>query len=241
MNPVFLWFLPFRVSLPKTGLSGYAPLSLESDLPSLIGPTTGTTLAKRRPNKPSKSNRGRRPGGKGGQRTPSALKLRALPGGAGWALVSPPSAVEREDDLDEVRQMIEAGETEIATDELRYLLSGCPELLAAHVLLGQLAVDSDESKPGDIELARGHFGYAFQLGEKALQGQSGKLPGSDPANAPWHESARGLAWCFEKQGNRPMADQIAATARRWDPTDPAEVAAMLDDLRAGGLPIVELG
>lgn len=136
--------------------------------------------------------------------------------------------------------MIEAGEVDIATDELRYLLSGCPELIAAHVLLGQLAVDADAAKPSDIELARGHFGFAFQLGEKALQRRTGKLPGTDPANAPWYESARGLAWCFEKQGNAPMANQIARTARQWDPADPAEIAAMLDDLRAGGLPIVEL-
>lgn len=139
--------------------------------------------------------------------------------------------------------MIEAGESEIATDELRYLLSGCPELIEGHLLLGQLAVEEDESRKVDLELARGHFGYAFTLGEKALNAAKcpGPLPGADPANAPWHEAARGLAWCFEKQGNAPMADQIAATAKRFDPSDPAQVAAMLDELRAGGLPIVELG
>lgn len=155
----------------------------------------------------------------------------------------PPCAVERADDLEEVREMIEAGETEIATDELRYLLSGCTEMIAAHVLLGQLAVESEEVKPSELELARGHFGYAFQLGEKALAVGNcpGPLRGSEPINAPWYEAARGLAWCFEKQGNAPMANEIAATAKKYDPSDPAEISAMLDEIRAGGLPIVELG
>lgn len=170
------------------------------------------------------------------------LKVRSLPAKRGWELVSPPCAAEREDDLEEVREMIEAGETEIATDELRYLLSGCPEMVAAHVLLGQLAVE-DESKESEVELARGHFGYAYQLGEKALEAYQcpGPLLSVEPGNAPWYEAARGLAWCFEKQGNPAMANQIAATAKKYDPSDPAEIMAMLDELRAGGLPIVELG
>jgi len=196
-------------------------------------------VAKRRPRKPNRPRRGGRPSG-GGK---SALRLTELPGGRGWALVAPPCAAERAEDLEEVRLMIEAGEHEIATDELRYLLSGCPELLEAHVLLGQLAVTDDETRPADLELARGHFGFAFAMGEKAVEAARcpGPLPGAEPANAPWHEAARGLAWCLEKQGNRQMADRVAATIKRLDPTDPAEVAALLDELRAGGLPIVELG
>lgn len=199
-------------------------------------------MAKRRPQKPyrgKKSGPPRKGGGGGG----SALRLQPLAGGRGWRLVAPPCAEERAEDLEEVLAMIEGGETEIAVDELRYLLSGCPELVAAHVLLGQLALEADESKPSDIELARGHFGFAFALGEKALKaaGCAGPLPGDDPANAPWHEAARGLAWCLEKQGQNTMADQVAATVRQFDPADPAEVTAMLDELRAGGLPIIELG
>ncbi|TWT99332.1 hypothetical protein Pla108_02690 [Botrimarina colliarenosi] len=211
-------------------------------------------MAKRRPHNPNHNRRpgqkNRPQGGRGGGPTGggkggggSALGVRQLAGGSGWALVAPPCAAERAEDLEEVHAMIEAGELEIATDELRYLLSGCPELLAAHVLLGQLALDADETRPADIELARGHFGFAFALGEKALNAKNcpGPLPGADPANAPWHEAARGLAWCLEKQSQPIMADQIATMVRRFDPTDPAEVGAMLDDLRAGGLPIIELG
>ncbi len=199
-------------------------------------------MAKRRPSKPY---RGKKSGyrSKGGGGGGSALKLRKLDGDRGWAIVPPLSAEEMSDDIAEVHEMLEHGELEIATDELRFLLSTCPELLEAHVLLGQIALETDDTKPADIELARGHFGYAFQLGEKALTAAScpGPLLGAEPTNAPWHEAARGLAWCLEKQGQRAMADQVAATVRKFDPSDPAQVAAMLDDLRAGGLPIVELG
>lgn len=135
--------------------------------------------------------------------------------------------------------MLEAGETEIATDEIRWLLSGCAEMLDAHVMLGQIAV----VEHNDVQLARGHFGFAFQLGEKALRQANcqGPLPGDRVANAPWYEAARGLAWCFEKQGESRRADEIAGIACRFDPSDPAEIRAMLDDLRSGGLPVVELG
>ena len=135
--------------------------------------------------------------------------------------------------------MIEAGELEIATDELRWLLSGCSEMLEAHVLLGQLAIEIEN----DVPLARGHFGFAFQLGEKALEHAScpDPLPGALPSNASWYEAARGLAWCFEKQQRGAEADKIAQLVLRYDPSDPTEIRTMLDELRSGGLPIVQLG
>ena len=198
-------------------------------------------MAKRRPSKPyrGKKSASRPKGGDGG----SALRLRRLDGARGWELVLPPSAAEMSDDIAQVHEMLEHGELEVATDELRFLLSTCPDLLEAHVLLGQIALEADDTKPADIELARGHFGYAFMLGEKALIAANcpGPLLGVEPANAPWHEAARGLAWCLEKQGQRAVADGVAMTVRKFDPSDPAEVAAMLDDLRAGGLPIIQLG
>ncbi len=43
--------------------------------------------------------------------------------------------------------MIEAGEMDVALDELRWLLSGCGEFIAAHVLLGKVGV------PGTICLS----------------------------------------------------------------------------------------
>lgn len=196
----------------------------------------------RPPRKPN-ARRGRPPARREGPGKGSALGVRPLEGSRGWALVPPPCAAERADDLEEVHAMIEAGELEIATDELRYLLSGCPELVEAHVLLGQLALEATGERAADIELARGHFGYAFTLGQRALEKSAcpGPLRGAEPQNAPWHEAARGLAWCLERLGERATADDVAALVRRFDPDDPTGVAAMLDDLRAGGLPIVELG
>ncbi len=60
--------------------------------------------------------------------------------------------------------MVAAGETEIARDELRWLLSECHDFLAAHKLLGDLALADN-----DVRLARGHFGYAYQIGLKAIE------------------------------------------------------------------------
>ena len=113
-------------------------------------------------------------------------------------LVHPRCARDRADDLEEVREMIEAGELDVAIDELRWLVGGCSEFIEAHGLLGELALATDE----DVALARGHFGVAVQLGLKALE--------------------------------------RAARVVKLDPRDPLEVRKVLDDLRSGGLPVVEL-
>ncbi len=128
--------------------------------------------------------------------------------------------------------MIEAGELEVATNELRWLLSGCSEFMAAHVLLGELAIEMHN----DIPLARGHFGFAYQLGQQALARQNcrGPLPGGQPANAPFFAAAWGLAFCLEKQGKPDMANEVATAVKQLDPTDPAGVVALLDELRSGG-------
>lgn len=164
---------------------------------------------------------------------------RAEPAGP-WLLTHPKCVAERAEDLAEVREMIEAGESAIAEDELRYLLSGCPDFIEAHALCGELAAAGER---GDVELARGHFGYAFQLGEKAINaaGCRGPLPGAEPANAPWYDAALGLAWCFEKLGRSADADRVAKKACQLDPSDPAGIRRALDELRSGGLPMVTLG
>ena len=51
----------------------------------------------------------------------------------------------------------------MAIDELRWLLEVCRDMIEAHFLLGKLAVEAEH----DVPLARGHFGYAYQLGVKA--------------------------------------------------------------------------
>lgn len=134
--------------------------------------------------------------------------------------------------------MIAAGELEIAVDELRWLLGGCSEFMDAHVLLGELAIEKDN----DLPLARGHYGFAYQLGLQTLRraGMPAPLPHEFPANRPFHAAGRGLAWCLQKMGHAALADEVTRTLVELDPNDPLQVRAMLDDLRSGGLPMVEL-
>jgi hypothetical protein len=97
---------------------------------------------------------------------PEKLKVvrRDSPSGAAWELVHPRCARRRRDDLEEVEAMVGAGETEVARDELVWLLSECPDFLDAHVHLGLIALEED-----DAQLARGHFGRAYELCLRALE------------------------------------------------------------------------
>jgi hypothetical protein len=145
---------------------------------------------------------------------------------------------ERADDLDEVREMIRAGEREIAVDELRWLLDGCSDYLEAHQFLGELALALDH----DVELARGHFGLAFQLGEQALRRAGDPRPVlyREPANRAFFECGRHLAACLVELGKRDLAESVIAKLIACDPSDPLQLNAALDELNSGGLPIVEL-
>ncbi len=134
--------------------------------------------------------------------------------------------------------MIEAGEFDIAMDELRWLLSGCPEFIAAHSLLGELAVAMHD----DLSLARGHFGAGYQLGLQTWRRANRPKPllYSQPANRPFFEAGRGLAWTLQKLDKGTMADEIVAALLELDPSDPLKLGAMIDALRTGGAPIVML-
>lgn len=134
--------------------------------------------------------------------------------------------------------MIAVEEYEIASDELRWLLSGCAEFVEAHLLAGQIAI----AAANDLPLARGHLGYAWQLGLKAWrrEDQPAGVPYDHPANRSWFDSGAALAWCLEKMGKSKMADEVVSVLRKLDPTDPAGAAAMIDELRSGGLPMLEL-
>ena len=182
-------------------------------------------MPKRKPNsrRPSSSSDG--------------LSLRRSTDGRSWIFVHPRCARDRAEDLEEVQLMVDAGETDIALDELRWLLSGCSEFIAAHVMLGDLARDAN-----DIPLARGHYGAGYQLGLQTLR--RAKMPKpllySQPANRPFFEAGRGLIWVLEKQDKRPMADEIVSTLLELDSTDPLQLRAMIDELRSGGAPIVDL-
>lgn len=133
--------------------------------------------------------------------------------------------------------MIDAGEHEIALDELRWLLSDCAENIAAHTLLGELAAED-----GDFALARGHYGAGYQLGLQTLR--RAKMPKpvlySQPANRPFFEAGQGLIGSLEKLGKSAMADEVVATLLELDPSDPLRLRAMVDTLRTGGAPVVPL-
>lgn len=133
--------------------------------------------------------------------------------------------------------MIEAGEADIALDELHWLLSGCSEFIAAHVLLGEIARDA-----GDIPLARGHYGAGYQLGLQTLRRANMPKPVlySQPANRPFFEAGRGLVWSLERQGKPQMAEEVVATLVALDASDPLQLRAMLDELRTEGKPIIDL-
>lgn len=166
------------------------------------------------------------------------IGLKRTADGAGYLLVHPRCVRERAEDIAEVREMVEAGELDIAVDELRWLLSGCSDFVEAHGLLGELALAGDE----DVPLARGHFGTAYQLGMRAVRRQGGnvRLPVSQPANQPFFSSGQGLVWCLEKLAKRDMAAEVVDTLTTLDPADPLEVRKMFDTLATGGLPVVDL-
>ncbi len=151
--------------------------------------------------------------------------------------VHPRCARERAEDLDEVREMIESGESDVAIDELRWLVGGCSEFIEAHALLGELAFAD-----GDFALARGHFGFAVQLGLKVLQRAKvrGPLPYAQPANRAFHEAGRGLVTSLVKLGMLEKAKALVEDLIRLDPADPLKLRAALDEAGSGDLPIVDL-
>jgi hypothetical protein len=166
------------------------------------------------------------------------MSVRRASDGCGWVLVHPRCVRERAEDLEEVRAMVDAGELDVAIDELHWLVSGCSEFVEAHTLLGELALAADN----DVRLARGHFGFAVELVLKALERAkvAGELPYRQPANRAFFAAGRGLVWCLAKLDMMPKAAELVDTLVRLDPTDPVELRKLLDELQTGGLPIVEL-
>jgi len=130
--------------------------------------------------------------------------------------------------------MIEAGEIDIAVDELRWLLSGCSDSMEAHLLLGSLALSEDH----DLPLARGHFGYAYQLGMKALRraGRPAPLPYRLPANRSFFEAGKGLAHCLKELGQTDKAREVLEELLRADPSDPLGLTQMRAQLSSEKAP-----
>ncbi len=166
-------------------------------------------------------------------RSASEVRARWLEAEQAWELVHPRCALERAEDLEEVDQMVEMGETEIAVDELRWLLGGCSDFIAAHSRLGELAMADN-----DLPLARGHFGQAYRAGEQAMRraGSGGPLPFRLPANQEFHSAGKGLVACLLAVDRREMAEQVVEQLLRLDPSDPLFVRGLLDRSAPGDAP-----
>ncbi len=121
--------------------------------------------------------------------------------------------------------MIAAGENEIAQDELRWLLSECRDFMAAHKMLGDLAVAA-----GDLRLARGHYGYAYQIGVQAIDRTGNIKPVlyNNPANRAFFEAGRGLVEALSKLGKRGLARDVMNRLRELDPSDPLKLSPLAD-------------
>jgi hypothetical protein len=156
---------------------------------------------------------------------PSAtdLSVRKRPDGM-LEFVRPRCAIERDDDVREAQAMVAEGEIEVARDELRWLLQGCSDNLAIHVLLGEIALAE-----ADYPLARGHFGYAYQIGQKALRraGASGQLPAELPANRTFFTAGKGLVDSLVRLGKRELAEETVQSLLQCDPRDPLGLRASL--------------
>ncbi|MFN0052361.1 MAG: hypothetical protein ACKV0T_09220 [Planctomycetales bacterium] len=143
------------------------------------------------------------------------LKLRRL-NRDHYALLEPVTAIDRMEDIDEVHNMIDGGELEIARDELLYLVSDCRGFLEAHNLLGELALEE-----GDIPLAQGHYGFAYEIGLASLPpGFQGRLPADKEYNGAFFLSGRGVARCLIARGQRAKGREVLELLARLDPEEP---------------------
>jgi len=131
--------------------------------------------------------------------------------GENFELVHPRGVKEVELDYEEGIEIWKAGDPEGARDALRYALSACHDNLWVHVALGQIALKEFR----DPTLARGHFGYAFELGRRALpQGFLGRLPRDRPNNRPFYEALDGLISCLEALGQTDECTPLRALRDR---------------------------
>jgi hypothetical protein len=152
------------------------------------------------------------------------VERRESEGAVAWEIVQPRCARKRRDDIEEVEAMVEAGETEIARDELVWLLSECPDFLEAHMHLGLIALEEEDAK-----LARGHFGRAYELCLKAMEaaGSPQPFPYALPGNKPFFEAAKGLVHCLLDTNRRPMAATVCKRIQPLDPSDPLGIQRLI--------------
>ncbi len=152
------------------------------------------------------------------------VEKRQSPAGVTWEFIHPRCARKRREDMEEVEEMVAAGEALIAREELVWLLSECPDFLEAHVHLGLIALEADDTK-----LARGHFGRAYELALRAIEaaGSPQPLPYALDGNKSFFEAAKGLVQCLLLSDRKMMAKDIGRRVAMLDSTDPLGIARML--------------
>ena len=125
--------------------------------------------------------------------------------------------------------MIEAGEIDVAIDELRWLLDGCSGMIEAHCVLGELALSGDD----DVRLARGHYGAAYQLGLQALKraGMPAPVPYEFEPNQSFFRAGKGLAYCLDRLHQRAMAIEVLEQLAELDPANPLGIQDLLQGMR----------
>lgn len=129
-----------------------------------------------------------------------------------FALDHPKCIHEMELDYEEGLELRREGDPEGARDALRYALQGCGDNMWVHVALGRIALEDFN----DPSLARGHFGYGFELARKAIPADfAGRLPREHPANRPLYDAVDGLILCHEKLDQPDLAGELRALATRW--------------------------
>ena len=143
-----------------------------------------------------------RPGG--GTEARSPIGLSRL-GEDDFELVHPRKVEETRADYEEGMELWKEGDVESARDAIRYALSACHANLWAHVALGRIALTEFR----DPTLARGHFGYAFELVRRALPRDfSGRLPRDRPANRPFYEALDGLVESLQALGRQADCESL---------------------------------
>ncbi|MFO0910102.1 MAG: hypothetical protein U0794_17455 [Isosphaeraceae bacterium] len=191
----------------------------------MTGRSDGDDRGSRRPANERRRPGARPPGGPkggargGGPRKPGGLRLKRI-GGNDFELDHPRCVQEMELDYAEGIELWQAGDPEAARDALRYALQGCGDNLWVHVALGRIALDEF----ADPTLARGHFGYAFELAQRAIPpGFGGRLPREREVNRPFYEAIDGLCDCYEALDKPGEARSLRVLASRLEggrPRDP---------------------